>query len=441
MLLITVWQFNAGILYFEAVLSKETILFLLKVFRFGPTFAIPVVYYMAFIIIKGQPTILKEKKWLNKISNILLNQKVFVLLIVWSVVVYLITWTPFGTEGLFIAHNRLSHISYYFPKYGPLMWVYIVHTSSFFLFLVLVFVISRRMLNSSIKKFLTAFILYSTLLYIFGLLNFSSDTGIIFSSIGVIIFSTLIVMEFLKLSINIKANYYEIMERQKKLDYTGNLAGSMIHEVKNTNQIIKGFAQMLSQSNNLDEKDQGLLEMIEKSSKHLTDLTDSYKTYMKTSTMAFAKENLESIIQESIEFSSGILREYQTNIDFRNNYHSLYAYVNKTNLKQVFINLIKNSVEAIPEDRKNKKITIEIELDNKMFIIHFKDTGSGISPENWESVFNPFMSLKTKGMGLGLPFVKKIIIEHLGNINIVESSPEGTHFQIEIPQNGILNLE
>lgn len=110
-------------------------------------------------------------------------------------------------------------------------------------------------------------------------------------------------------------------------------------------------------------------------------------------------------------------------------------------MKQVFINLIKNSIEAIPEDRKDKRIAIQIEVDQEMIMIHFKDTGTGIGQEQWESVFNPFLSLKSEGMGLGLPYVKKIVIEHLGNIRIVESSTEGTHFQIEIPQNGILNMD
>lgn len=44
-------------------------------------------------------------------------------------------------------------------------------------------------------------------------------------------------------------------------------------------------------------------------------------------------------------------------------------------------------------------------------------------------------------MGLGLPFVKKVILEHLGDIQIVESTPKGTHFQIELPQNGVINMD
>ncbi|MFK4996699.1 ATP-binding protein [Bacillus sp. N9] len=160
---------------------------------------------------------------------------------------------------------------------------------------------------------------------------------------------------------------------------------------------------------------------------------------MNSSKLTLKIEDLELIIQESIDFTQEMLRENNVDIIFVNNFKSLKAYVNKTNLEQAFINLINNSIEAIPKMTDNKNITIMTELNEGMILIHFIDTGKGIPRENWESVFDPFMSFKEKGMGLGLPYVKKIFIEHLGNISIVDSSLEGTHFQIEIPQNGILN--
>ena len=69
-----------------------------------------------------------------------------------------------------------------------------------------------------------------------------------------------------------------------------------------------------------------------------------------------------------------------------------------------------------------------------MIHINFIDTGKGIPVESWESIFDPFTSYKKEGMGLGLPFVKKIIFEHRGDIKIVESSSIGTNLQIVLPQ-------
>jgi signal transduction histidine kinase len=157
--------------------------------------------------------------------------------------------------------------------------------------------------------------------------------------------------------------------------------------------------------------------------------------------MNFKTEDLAVIIQDSIDFSIGILEENNVELEFINMYSPLNVYLNKTNLQQVFINLIKNSVEAMPKNRTKKKITIRTEIGDTNIIIHFTDTGKGICPDNWVSVFDPFISLgnQKRGMGLGLPFVKKIMIEHLGDIHIVRSSPNGTHFKLEIPQEGVLN--
>ena len=172
---------------------------------------------------------------------------------------------------------------------------------------------------------------------------------------------------------------------------------------------------MLNKSESLTKNDKSALEMITKASEHLGELASNYKEYMKSSKMTFKIEDFEAIINESIGLSKEIVKEHEIEMEFINNYKPLKAYVNKTYLQQVFINLIKNSSEAIPKTRENKKITIKTEISNNSTVIHFMDTGKGIPHENWESVFDPFISFKERGMGLGLPFVKKVISEHLGN--------------------------
>ena len=435
MLFITIWQLDIGILYFSDVLSENTILILFKLLRLGTTFGVPIVLYVAYMIIKDQPAMLRESPWLMMVSRVLLHKNSLIFFTVLSGVVYVINLTDLGISGLTLKSSFSS--SFYYPVYGPLGWVFILHMIGFIIFLILVYLVSRRLSNTSFRDFLKAFCLASIWLILSGFINLSPGTGVIAGSIGVIIFSISIVHFFVKLNTSLKESHYQLMERQKKLDYTGNLMGSLIHEVKNTNQIIKSFSNLLN-SGELTEKDRRTLDMIQKSSEHLGKLTNNYKDYMKSSNLALKKENLVEVIEESINLSSEMLRTNGVEVEFLNQYYPLIAYINKTNLGQVFINLIKNSVEAMPEERTNKKIMIKTELKNEHILIHFMDTGKGIPQANWESVFDPFISIDKRGMGLGLPFVKKTIIEHLGNISIAESSPEGTHFIIEIPQNGIL---
>lgn len=269
-----------------------------------------------------------------------------------------------------------------------------------------------------------------------GMVNFYPEAGTIASSIGVVVFSTAIMFEFINFNHNIRMNYYDLLERQKKMDYTGNIAGSLIHEVKNANQIIKGFSSMLEQSETIQEKDHAFAEMISRSSQHLEELTENYKGYINASDVEYKMEDLEDIINESIQFSSEMLKKHHISVHFVNQITPLMAFANKANFKQVFINLLKNSMEATPLEKEERDIYIETKVENNKIIIDFKDSGKGIPPSNWESVFDPFISLEKRGMGFGLPFVKKIIIEHLGDISIVSSSSKGTTFRIEIPQMG-----
>lgn len=439
MLLLAVWQFYVGVLYFKQW-NEEVVLFLFRLFRFGPIFTIPTLFYLIYKIIQDEPMTKDTNRWIEVLSKFIFNEKNFYLLLVWSVLVYLVDWTKLGIAGLDIVSASFSSIHFYYPVYGLLGWLFKVHMGIFIIIFSMAFILLPKLFNSNTKNFFKRFSIYSVLLYTFALLNFYPATGMISGSIGVIIFATLIMFEFVKLNTNMRLNYYELMERQKKLDYTGSLTASLIHEVKNTNQLIKGFSKMLTKGDSMTDKDKGAVEMVLKSSEHLGELADSYQEYMETSKIALKVEELESVICNAIELSRELTKESHVEIEFINHFKPLKAFINKTYLEQVFINLIKNSVEAIPDNRENKKITINTEVVENSILIHFRDTGKGIPFENWESIFNPFMSFKDNGMGLGLPFVKKVLIEHLGNINIVESTSKGTHFQIELPQNGMLDL-
>ncbi|WP_245976734.1 sensor histidine kinase [Oceanobacillus arenosus] len=441
MCLLAVWQFYIGVLYFEESWNEDVVLFLFRMFRFGPIFTIPTLFYLISIIIQNEPMKKDNNRWIEGISKSVFNKRNFYLLLVWSVFVYLVDWTTLGIAGLDIVSVGFSSINFYYPVYGPLGWLFKIHLGSFALILTMAFIILPKLFHSNTKNFLMRFSIYAVFFYTFGLLNFHPATGMISGSIAVILFSTLIMLEFVKLNTNMKLNYHVLMERQRKLDYTGSLTASLIHEVKNTNQIIKGFSKMLNKTDSMTDRENGALGMIMKSSVHLQKLADNYQEYMRASKIALIVDDLESVINNAIELSQEIAKERHVEIEFINHYKPLKAFINKTYLEQVFINLIKNSVEAIPDNKEIRKITISTEVVDKRIFIHFCDTGNGIPFENWESVFNPFMSIKDNGMGLGLPFVKKVLIEHLGNISIVESTAMGTYFRIELPQNGLLNLE
>ncbi|WP_254119092.1 PAS domain-containing sensor histidine kinase [Bacillus sp. FJAT-29790] len=414
-------------------------MFLFKFLRFATTFAIPSLFYVVYIILKNNSLSFTNNKYIHSLTK-LFSRKTLLIFFIWSTVVYILNWTSLGIKGLTIKQIYGSHIDFYFPVYGQFQWIYILHMSSFIVFLFIIIFVSKSLKDQYIKEFLRSFSTYSILLFISGFINFIPGTGAIASSIGVVIFSVMIIFSFIKMNLLITLQYNLLIERQKKMDYTGNLAGSLIHEVKNISQVIKGFSQILLASPTLASNEKEMITIIQGATQQLEDLSNNYNDYIKFSKMDLKIEDLNKIIFESISFVSEIVKENSVTIDFQNRYSSLKAYVNKPYLQQVFINMLKNCSEAIPGEALERSITIEAEIINESIYIHLKDTGKGIPADNWESVFDPFTSSKSSGMGMGLPFVKKIIFEHRGDIKIVNSGPNGTHFQIEIPQYELSDL-
>lgn len=174
--------------------------------------------------------------------------------------------------------------------------------------------------------------------------------------------------------------------------------------------------------------------MIHTAAQQIDELTENYTKYIKYNSIDYRMADLNELIEDALELTKEITKENSVEVAFDRKYKTLKAYINQTYLKQVFVNLIKNSIEAFPHDRSLRRITITTNVEADIIFLNILDTGKGIPIENWETIFDPFISYKQEGMGLGLPFVKKILFEHRGDIKVVDSSPNGTHFQITLPQ-------
>jgi signal transduction histidine kinase len=103
-------------------------------------------------------------------------------------------------------------------------------------------------------------------------------------------------------------------------------------------------------------------------------------------------------------------------------------------IKRVFVNLIKNSVEAMPE---GGNLTIRSKAMKDKVRIAFSDTGPGMSKEVLDRIFVPLFTTKAKGMGLGLSICKRIVEAHGGSIAAESTLGKGTTFTMTIPVNGM----
>ena len=104
---------------------------------------------------------------------------------------------------------------------------------------------------------------------------------------------------------------------------------------------------------------------------------------------------------------------------------------NENRLKQVVLNLIKNAIESM---YNGGTVLVEMRVNSGSLIeLSITDEGSGMTSETIENLFQPFYTTKTTGTGLGLPFVKKVIEEHDGEIVVESELNKGTRFSVQLP--------
>jgi signal transduction histidine kinase len=430
---ITLWQFDIGVLYLKGILPEEFILQLFRLFRLGPIGVVPITFYLIYLILKKHATNIRITKS-YQFFQFFFNRKIIWLFIIWSLFVYCVMWSSLGITELKEVTLFHSHTEFYFPVYGKYHIIYLFHLLFIFILLIIAVICSRSIQNITLKSFLLRTSYCSMFLLLAGLINFIPGTGAIVGSIGVIIFSSIIVFAFVKLNNLMTINYNLLIERQKKLDYLGNISTSLIHEVKNNLQIIKAYAKMLPETTQLPPDGERMVKMIQVATKQLEDLTQNYSEYLHKKSIHFTDIDLNEIIDETIDLTVELTKNARIFISFDKKYKHLKAYASAAYLKQVFINLIKNSCEAIAENSQQGSITIVTDIISEKIIIDIIDSGHEIPFEEWESIFDPFFSSKSSGMGVGLPFVRNIIFEHRGEIFILDSSSKGTTIRIILPQ-------
>jgi len=215
--------------------------------------------------------------------------------------------------------------------------------------------------------------------------------------------------------------------KKERLSAIGELASSIVHEIRTPLVGIKGFADILNQKFSEDEKAKKYTGFIKSEADRLNNLASDLLDYSKDNNYLLEKVEINDIIERSLNVLKNSKILFEKNIKtFLEK--PLFVYGNESKLEQVFINLIKNSVESISS--KFGDIRIRTRKDKNKLEIEIQDNGSGIPKEKLKKIFEPFVTTKIQGTGLGLPIVKEIILKHGGEIKIKSELEKGTEIKI-----------
>lgn len=206
------------------------------------------------------------------------------------------------------------------------------------------------------------------------------------------------------------------------------MAKQVAHEIKNPLTPMRLNVQYLEKSlkteqpEKLKEFTQSMISQIDT----LTNIASAFSSFARMPEAKLVEVEAKEIIMQSTLLYSDV------HINFNCEDDSLKIRGDKDQLVRVMNNLIKNAIQAIPEDRE-VQIAVSIKQKGESVLISVEDNGTGVPEDKWNKIFEPSFTTKTKGMGLGLAMVKNIIEGLQGEIWFKTKTNQGTTFYISLP--------
>ena len=217
--------------------------------------------------------------------------------------------------------------------------------------------------------------------------------------------------------------------RLERLSALGEMSMTVAHEIKNPLNAIQGAVTYL-QNNFKGEVLREFLYIIEQEVQRLNEIVTTFLKFSKPSPLQPTLEDINLVIRETVELIRQEATEKNievvTSLDER---LPLFEF-DKGQLKQAILNIIVNSLDAT---KAGDTVWITTGKNETKVIIKIKDNGIGMSSELISEIFKPFYTTKTRGSGLGLACVERIIKDHKGDINVKSESGKGAEFDIILP--------
>ncbi|CAH2716362.1 Adaptive-response sensory-kinase SasA [Neobacillus rhizosphaerae] len=539
---LSIWQIDIAFLYAQDYLSKPTIDFLFRLFRFGPIMIMPLLYYIAFCIFK---TGLANKN-IKKHHKLLFNKWIFYFVLLFSSVVYAVNFTSYGVSELNLIHEYPSFPAHYIPIYSTLNITFDLNIILVFVHSFLLLFICQKISDGKIKEFLRSLVFASLFIFVNGILSGFLVLPLFFSILNticaaIILFAAYFVLQnatiekmnqelkeerrFLEIILNINPNFIyvkdsndqlviinaalaelcnkssdemigvkenkfnqevlfieeekdsnetvihcnggmrivewqflpiyfkgnhdhtlclgtditkrkkeeEMLVKSENLRVLGEMAAGIAHEIRNPLTSIKGFIKLLDQSV-FDSNEKYYLSIISDEIDRINDVVGELLFIAKPQASGQTSKivNIDKVIHDVKILLDSTALLIQASIEIQTKGILKTSAIEEKQVKQVLINILKNSLEAVS---KNGRIRIKSEeIQENRMRIRVIDNGDGIAKFKLQKLGEPFYTTKERGTGLGLTVCFKILRENNGNIVIRSKEGIGTIVDIILPK-------
>ncbi len=224
------------------------------------------------------------------------------------------------------------------------------------------------------------------------------------------------------------------IKQREKLALIGQMIASVAHELNNPIAVIRGIAQ-LQLLNQHDAQTQHDFTVIEQTSQRAGKIVQQLRSLLQPQQLPMSIINIYQCVMRILDsyIQNNQLQHITIAFDVQPDDYLVLGI--ESQLEQVFVNLIDNAIRAMQQDDATHKLTISLDKNTHHVTINIDDTGPGIAPHIRKTIFEPFVTTRTtgEGMGLGLAIVHAIITQHQGKIENFNIPPHGTRFTITLP--------
>ena len=233
-----------------------------------------------------------------------------------------------------------------------------------------------------------------------------------------------------------KSSYAELQDskdelvRSEKLAFTGRIAASLAHEIRNPLTNVAMSVQQLKKTFKPDGPQIKHVEIITNNIGRANHLITELINCARPPKLNLQPYDVHNLLKSILESTKVKLRFQKVKAVKRFTTKASIIKMDKEQLERAFLNLVSNAVEAMP---KGGMLTIVTELNGNFFRIKIQDTGKGIPEENIIKIFDPFFSTRADGVGLGLTVCYGIIVSHGGTIEVESKPKEGSVFTVSLP--------
>jgi len=231
----------------------------------------------------------------------------------------------------------------------------------------------------------------------------------------------------------------ELRITQKRLIRTERLAAMLhlvqgvAHEIRNPIMTIGGFAYRIKKEVNDNYRLQRYVDIILEESARLEKLVREVREFTEVQTASLTLDSIEPVVKEVLKVFRPLARSQNVKMSYGAIKKIPLIEMDASQMEIALANLIENALEAMPD---GGRLRVRISKDNGCLVLAIQDNGCGISKEKLDAVYDPFVTSKPRGAGLGLTMVHQIVLNHGGEINIESELNRGTVVTIRFPLPG-----